>query len=409
MASGKFIIGVSAKIDNISDLEKQLGNLHLSKSISVPVELKGGDKAIKTINTFRDSAGQTVKQVEIFNKTTGQTESYLKQVSLNFDRASKAAHPFANSLSKLMQTGAKVAVFSVLSTGINAVKDAFASTIDIVKDFDDALTEFKKVSDLSGQALNDYAKQLGELGSTVARSTTEMVQGASAFRKMGFSDEDSAKLAQTNAMFQNIADSEMSAEESAKILIGTMKGFDLTASSVEHISDVINEVSNTSAVSSTDIANGLANVSAVSKAMGNSLEETVGMLTAMTEVSQSAGKSSRGLRQIMTRLSQTLDDSSKTGKDLREIYKSLGVEIFDQQGQIKSTTQILSGLAEHWKDLSRNEQENIALKSAGSNQINNFLALLDHWDRAVEATNTALDSNGSAMRENERYMESLSA
>ena len=409
MASGNFILGVSAQITNLNDVQNQLKNLKLTKSISVPVELKGGQQAIRTINTFKDSIGQTVREVQTFNTATGNTTSSIKSVSLNIEKANKAINPFGNGLEKIIKTGAKVAVFSVLASAINSVKNAMASTIDIVKDFDDALTEFKKVSDLSGEALNNYAKQLGELGSTVARTRTELLEGASSFRKMGFTDAESAKLAQTNAMFQNISDSEMSAEESARILIGTMKGFDLTASSVEHIADVINEVSNTSAVSSTDIASGLANVSAVSKAMGNSLEETVGMLTAMTEVSQSAGKSSRGLRQIMTRLSQTLDDSSKTGKDLREIYKSLGVEIFDQQGQIKSTTQILGGLAEHWKDLSRNEQENIALKSAGSNQINNFLALLDHWDRAVEATNTALESNGSAMRENERYMESLSA
>ena len=38
------------------------------------------------------------------------------------------------------------------------------------KDFDDALTEFKKVSDLSGDSLNEYTQQLGELGESVART-----------------------------------------------------------------------------------------------------------------------------------------------------------------------------------------------------------------------------------------------
>jgi hypothetical protein len=70
-----------------------------------------------------------------------------------------------------------------------------ASTIDVVKDFDDALTEFKKVSDLSGKALNDYAKQLGEIGSEVGRTTTQMIQASTEFKKGGFSDQDSAKLA----------------------------------------------------------------------------------------------------------------------------------------------------------------------------------------------------------------------
>jgi ABC-type transporter Mla subunit MlaD len=296
MASGNFILGVSAQITNLNDIQNQLKNLRLVKSISVPVELKNGQQAIKTVNTFKDKIGQTVREVKTFNTVTGKTSSEIKSVSLNIEKANKALNPFGAGLNNLLKTGAKVAVFSVLASAINGVKDAMASTIDVVKDFDDALTEFKKVSDLSGEALNNYAKQLGELGSTVARTRTELLEGATSFRKMGFSDAESAKLAQINAMFQNIADSEMSAEESAKILIGTMKGFGYGVDQMQNIIDVINEVSNNFSISSTDISNGLANVSAVASTAGNSLEQTTAMLTGMVEITQSAGKSSRGLK-----------------------------------------------------------------------------------------------------------------
>ena len=295
MASGNFIIGVTAQIKNLNDLDRQVGNLKLSKSISVPIKVDG-EKAIKTVNTFKDKVGNTAKEIKIFNEATGETTRSLGAVSTSIEKTNKALHPFSTGLQDLIKTGAKVAVFSVLASAINGVKDAMASTIDVVKDFDDALTEFKKVSDLSGEALNDYAKQLGELGSTVARTRTEMIQGATSFRKMGFSDAESAKLAQTNAMFQNIADSEMSAEESAKILIGTMKGFGYGVDQMQNIIDVINETSNNFSISSTDISNGLANVSAVASTAGNSLEQTTAMLTGMVEITQSAGKSSRGLK-----------------------------------------------------------------------------------------------------------------
>ncbi|HAU84495.1 MAG TPA: hypothetical protein DCW90_02985, partial [Lachnospiraceae bacterium] len=39
-----------------------------------------------------------------------------------------------------------------------------------VFEVDDALTEFKKVSDLSGESLNQYVDQLQELGGTVGRT-----------------------------------------------------------------------------------------------------------------------------------------------------------------------------------------------------------------------------------------------
>ena len=129
----------------------------------------------------------------------------------------------------------------------------------------------------------------------------------------------------------------------------------------------------------------------------------------MVETTRSASKSSRGLTQISTRLIQTLDDASSTGEKLREIYEGLGVEIYDSNGQLKSSFDILSQLAEHWNDLSENEQKYIALTSSGANQINNFTALMNNFDKALEATETAYMSAGSAAQENERYMQSINA
>jgi hypothetical protein len=171
MASGNFILGVSAQITNLNDIQNQLKNLRLVKSISVPVELKNGQQAIKTVNTFKDKIGQTVREVKTFNTVTGKTSSEIRSVSLSVEKANKALNPFTTGLSNLLKTGAKVAVFSVLTAGIMAVRNAFASTITIIKDFDKALTELKKVSDLRGKDLQEYTKQLGELGATVGRTT----------------------------------------------------------------------------------------------------------------------------------------------------------------------------------------------------------------------------------------------
>ena len=70
---------------------------------------------------------------------------------------------------------------------------------------------------------------------------------------------------------------------------------------------------------------------------------------------------------------------------------------------------ILGELAGQWDTLDTNTQQYIALTSAGANQLNNFLALMNNFTHATEATETALNSAGSAQRENARYMESLEA
>ena len=133
------------------------------------------------------------------------------------------------------------------------------------------------------------------------------------------------------------------------------------------------------------------------------------MLTAITELTRNASKGSRGLRQIVSRLTQTLKDDSKTGGDLTKIYKQLGISLKDSHGQIRSTYDILKDLSKQWDGLSKNQQQYIALTSAGSNQVENFNALMQNFSTAISATETAENSAGSAMKENSKYMESLSA
>ena len=131
------------------------------------------------------------------------------------------------------------------------------------------------------------------------------------------------------------------------------------------------------------------------------------MLTAITEITRNASTASRGLKQVSSRLTQVLDDSSATGKKLTEIYDGLGIALKDSEGQIRSTYDILADLSEQWDNLSKNEQEYIALTSAGSNQVQNFTALMENFSVAVEATATAYDSSGSASKENEKAMDTI--
>lgn len=66
-------------------------------------------------------------------------------------------------------------------------------------------------------------------------------------------------------------------------------------------------------------------------------------------------------------------------------------------------------MSQQWDKLDTNTRQYIALTSSGANQIQNFYALMSNFETAVNATNTALESSGSAWRENARYMESIEA
>lgn len=83
--------------------------------------------------------------------------------------------------------------------------------------------------------------------------------------------------------------------------------------------------------------------------------------------------------------------------------------MFDQNGQLRDSYDILKDLAAVWPNLTRNQQAEFALAQAGANQTQNFTALMNNFQVAIDATATAMDSAGSAMKENSSYMESLEA
>ena len=132
-------------------------------------------------------------------------------------------------------------------------------------------------------------------------------------------------------------------------------------------------------------------------------------MTAITEITRNGSRSARGLVSIQSRLNQVVDESSSTGKQLIELYKEQNIALFDQNGQLRDSYDILKDLAAVWPTLTRNQQAEFALAQAGANQTQNFTALMNNFQVAIDATATAMDSTGSAMKENAAYMESLEA
>lgn len=227
------------------------------------------------------------------------------------------------------------------------------------------------------------------------------------FKKSGFNEQDSLELGRVASMYQNVADVELSAGEAANFIVSQMKAFNMTAQDSEHIVDAVNKVSNNFAVSSADIATNIGKASAAMATGNVTYEQSVGLMTAMTEITRNGAKSARGLVSIQSRYNQIVDESSSTGKKLTAWYKEHNIAIKDQNGQLRSFFEVGKEVADKWDELSDNEKRYYLNTQAGANQSQNLAALMRNYGTAIEATDTALDSAGSAAQENARYMDSM--
>ena len=369
-----------------------------------------GQTVITKISEYVTATGRAVKITETLDAKGNHIATTQRQVSDATDRANKSVKDFGNSANQtakstntlnwsLTDAFRRLANFYLASLPIRAFQTAITDTVQVVKDFDSAITEMGKVTDYSGEKLKAYTRDLAELGTEVARTQTEMTEAATGWLKAGYSEEDAALLSKYSALLQNTADEEISAADATSILVSQLKAYHMEAEEAIKVTDIINAVSAQQAVSSADISQGLTVASAAMATFGNSIEETTALLTAGTTIFQ--GRSSqvaRGLNMIATRVA----------KNEKELAK-YGVSINDSNGQLRSTYDILVDLAPAWNSMSKAEQVALGNTLAGTNQYKILAAIMSQMDVAVETYDQALNSSGETMKQNAVYMDSLEA
>ena len=163
------------------------------------------------------------------------------------------------------------------------------------------------------------------------------------------------------------------------------------------------------AVSSADLATNIGKASAALAVGGNTYEEVLALMTGITEITRSGTKAARALVSVQSRLNQVVDESSSVGQALLEFYREHNIDVYDADGQLRSLYEILTDMAKIWPTLTKNEQAYYLNQQAGANQSQNLAAALSNFTDVQKAYTLAVESSGSAMKENEAYMESLSA
>ena len=211
---------------------------------------------------------------------TKDVQKQLDKVKLKDIDMSKSSKSVKSLGQSFVDTTKKVTQFYTSVSLVAKVQDGIIATAQTVKEFDDTLTDFKKVSDLSGESLVNYTKKLGDLGTEVARTRTEIVASATLFKQSGYSDEDTLILSQVAELYRNVADAQIDSGTSASFVTSQLKAFNLEVSDAINIIDQVNEVSNNFSVSSTDVAEGLTKSSSSLATYGNSLNETIALVTA---------------------------------------------------------------------------------------------------------------------------------
>lgn len=141
----------------------------------------------------------------------------------------------------------------------------------------------------------------------------------------------------------------------------------------------------------------------------NDLEEASSLIISGTEILRDSNMVANGLKTISMRIKGLADENGELAVGLEDTVKILtGVDLKDPNNEFRSTYDILKDIGEVWDGLSDLDKATLAEDIAGKNRANVFSAIMQNAKQLENAYNTLKDSAGSAEKENQAYVDSLS-
>ena len=423
--------------DSIFRLQKQYASLVNSIKSAEQYYPKGTFDEIKT------SAQGAVTGLQALGReyTTTGTLSEASQTKLNnfskslyqqqaaFETTKNSATNYHGTLRDLITGFAKFQISAMLvMKPIQALTAAWNSLNETLVETEKAVVSLQRVLD-EDVASGEISSELYAIAQNLGQTFDNVQEIAQNFAKAGLSWQDTLKATEAAVLALNVA--ELTAEESSEGLIAVMQQFNYEASELTYVIDVLNKAADKSAVDTADLLVALQKTGSYASAANLSLEETVGLISALSKATAASGQNiGNALKSLFAYSSKSsslemfasLSDEMKAVVDMYQIGNA---SILDVWGKLAETMGNLSSeqatLLEQWSSESGLETElGSALgdvydqltgvyDTAGVYRKNYFIALLNNFNEVRNVMDEVADAQGYTNEEQAKYMDTYEA
>lgn len=323
------------------------------------------------------------------------------------------------------QMAGMVGVYDVINLGKEG--------LSVVRELNTALTEMRKVSDESLQSLKNYQNTTFDTADAVGTTAKQIQNSTADWMRLGESMNQAAESAKDANVLLNVSEFE-GIDEATESLVSMSQAYKNLDKM--DIIDVLNNIGNNYSISTDGLATALKDSASALVTANNDLNEAVSLTTAGNAITQDPSKVGAGLRTISLRLvgteeaKQELSDLgeetdgmittvSKLRDTIMDATKAAssdgkGFDILDSNGNYKSTYEIMQGLADLYDNIVKKDKElgtnnlNLLLETiAGKNRANIAASILQNGDMLRSVYEDAQNSEGSAEKELNSYLDSI--
>lgn len=338
------------------------------------------EKAETRTNRFKRALADAKTEEQESKDAVKQYAAYIEEAKASADGAAHSLDEYgqavketgtaAGSAGSAIDTmrgvlGANFAT-SALSVVVDKLREAASYAVEVGKEFEGAMSKVEALSGATGADLEALKDKAAELGRTTSFSASEV---AEAFSYMALAGFDTSQMLSSISGVLNLAKaSEMDLGEASDIVTDYISAFGLSAKDAGHFVDVMATAMSKSNINTSQLGEAYKDVATTAGQFGYSVEETTAALMTMANVGIKS-EAGNTLNTLMVRLATNT-------KNCADELKKYGVNIYDNNGNMKSLTSILTGIAEAMSKLTTEEQANLAKMIAGQNQYTGFLSVM---------------------------------
>lgn len=407
------------KINNlIVQTKKNIDSWTASKTGKTSGEYENLERYVNDLEDLKTRLLSSGEASDEFRERFAKVKSSISSSSTVIKEAGENTKTFTDRIGGL---AAKFTSWLTVSQVIMQVYRAMKEMVHVVAEVDSAMTELRKVTDETEATYSKFLDTAAVRAKAIGATISDTVNATADFARLGHSIADASMLADAAIIYKNVGDGIEDINQASESIISTMQAFGIEVSNVMTIVDKFNIVGNNFAISSTGVGEALLNSASALHAAGNTLDESIALITAANEVIQNPEKVGTAMKTLSMYIRAAKTEAEEAGiatdgmansvSELREEILALTgnkVDIMIDDDTFKSTVDIIRELSMVWGDLSDITRTNITeLIGGGVRNANVISALINNFETVEEVLATTADSAGSALAENEKYLDSI--
>lgn len=349
--------------------------------------------------------------------------NYIEKELKDIDATQRGLGKLGKNLKdQFKDAGASFTQWLSVSSGIMALVYQLQKIPKEVYEIDTAMNNLYKVTDETSSKYNKFLDSSSKSAHELGRSISSLVEQTANWAKLGFSLDEAEQLAKISSIYANVG--EVDNDTAVSDMVTAMKAFNIEASDSITIVDKLNKLGNEYATSAAALGDGLSRSASAMATSGTDINKTLAMLTGGTEITQNASEFGNFLKIGSMRIRGMKGDLEELGEEVDETVDSISkvqtqilnrtggkVNIFDDMGNFRDYYDIMEDISEIYNELSDPNKADLTEILFGKQRGNQGAALIQAFQsgQIQKALDATLHAEGSAIQEQERWLESLEA